>query len=228
MRRSGRTADWRRCFGCLLLLLSGGSWAADYWPFSQPPAGAVGVLPLSGLQDASQLDSTLTVFERPGGRAEQRTLAELAYIETAYEEAAALVFAREPGWLALAVRKVKADSMLGIDRLVWLRVNSPGEFQPLVSLLNADRLLYLTEHWHGQLAAKPGGKTRATMGLPAREGLQVQLLQQRNLAGQVWLEVALRDSICRGAASEQVYAQGWLPFKNAAGRFNLWFHSRGC
>ena len=81
------------------------------------------------------------------------TIEQLETVEYAYEERAAVVYARQDDW-----SRVRTNG--GIDG--WLSPRDAGEFHPLQELLRG-ALAYLTDAWDGTLYAAPGGTERVAI-----------------------------------------------------------------
>lgn len=146
------------------------------------------------------------------------TLEDLQTEEIGYEQEAALVFHRLPGWS-------QVKTLEGAP--AWTADTKQSEYYPLEALL-AKRLTYLTREWPGFLWPEPGA------GIPVRAAEQKRerpavVVDSTRVADSLWLKVKIyREDPCQGGSSEKFTHGGWIPAWNAEGKRTVWFYSRGC
>jgi len=148
--------------------------------------------------------------------------------EIAYEEPAAVVYARVAGWLR--VRLSPASRPPGDDGFGWVAEPAGGGYVAYESLL-PHRLTYLAPQVLRYLWPEPGAGLPHPLpdpDPPHRREWPAVVHEARRVAGQLWLRVDVADrSPCTGRASHVVVA-GWLPAYGVDGEPAAWFHSRGC
>lgn len=220
VRRSGRTASLG-----LALLLPLVAAAASYEPEYFPPPAAEGVVKLPAL-DRWLLEGVapgrVTVYAAPQQSAATQQLAvdQLQYLETGYETADALVYQQQPGWLRLALQGQPI-------RWVWLPDAQPSGFKPMVAMVGQDQLNYFAPDWDRRLWSAPDGQQYALF--KGDDSQLPRIIGKRQLGRRWWLQVRLVPDPCQDKpAVPPVVREGWLPLRDSKGRYNIWYHTRGC
>lgn len=164
--------------------------------------------------------------------------------EIAYEEPAAVVYARQPGWLR--VRLKPASRPGGSNGFGWLAEPQAGSgdagpraaasgFTPYAELLPG-RLTYLTAHWLRLLWPEPGAGLPLSLrpagagatGLPPRQEWPAVVHESRKVGHLLWLRVDLLDRSPCEEATPRLVGSGWTPAYGTTGEPAAWFYSRGC
>ncbi|WP_269532155.1 hypothetical protein [Chitinimonas sp. BJYL2] len=220
---SGRTAETLiRLLVGVWVLLAAAALAADYTPEHFPPAGALGVVSLPALQQWRERGGPagrVTVYAVPDKQApaELVKVDALRYLETAYEAADLLVFARRHGWLGLL--------RVGTSKpILWMPHQAGQSFRAIGELLGKDQLNRFGPDWSRQLSSRAG--TQADISVQADQ-LEPEILDRRRIHGQWWFRVRLVSSPC-AAEPHPAGPTGWLPLIDSRGRYQLWQYTRGC
>jgi len=144
--------------------------------------------------------------------------------EYTYEGAAAVVYAKQPGWYQIGMAN---------DTKAWLSAKSAGEYLPIGQLLKA-RLAYLNQHWNRKLWESPttykGWNSRLKKGKDAAEDVEISadILEYRTLGKHLWLRIETYDhSVCEGGA-RRIVDQGWIPAYSEDGKLVADYYARGC
>jgi hypothetical protein len=191
--------------------------------FGPPETG--GVVPAAEPQPVA-------VFAEPDPQAESFAalvdLAHFEYREHTYEGAAAVVYARRPGWYAIGLNGQALPRG-------WVRADDAGEFLPVATLLHR-RLAFLNAHWNGHLWSEPAGGRRTAEpsvligpGPPdASTEIAINILDTREVGDGVWLHVETLDQSPCNTAAPGVVDRGWIPAYAARGDLVAGYYSRGC
>jgi hypothetical protein len=181
----------------------------------------VGMLDLAALAHGG----TVAVWENP--RLDSAVLAivsiyaEVESREVEYEVGAATGFARVNGWTKIRL----SDGRFG-----WVSPEGAGTWFPYDELV-VNRLNYLTGDWSGHVWPEPGA------GIPARSTLKdttgreeyaAEVRESADLAGTLWLRVAVFESSPCETGDPRVVISGWIPAYGQTGDPVAWFFSRGC
>ncbi len=178
-----------------------------------PAADGSGIIPLPlNLRAAPQsgADTLVTVTRW------QDVMAE----EIGYESPALVVLRAADPWYLVSTH----DSIKG-----WIELPEGGKVELIPELLD-NRLTYLTAAWDGEIHAAPDpGSATSRPGIrDSTSVVSVEVRESRNIAGTLWLRVALHDrSPCFGTAPPRNIADGWVRAWTA-GKPTVWYHSRGC
>ena len=226
-------------------------------PERRPPAGMVGVVRLPGIfgegpcersqskavplysaPRASAPIGTIEVtrpaqLEQDGGcrgrdlglrMRDGKVAATLATIEIEYELPAAIALAKSGPWCQLLLHSGTA----------WIHEECEAGFISIEALL-ADKPLYLLKGAIDQARSQPGGSGAMPSGLQAsarnhgQQPLSARMLGHRSVGGHTWLHLAASwVNDCERSPSPQEVFELWLPLRDASGRPQVWFHSRGC
>lgn len=195
-----------------------------------PMSGDAAVHRLIGLLDIDA-GANLRVYRAPdAGAPPLATLSGvegLATREVAYEQGAAMVFARLPGWYGVRLAR---QARAGGNDFGWISAAQIRTYWPYDTLL-IDRLAYLNASWIRYVWPEAGAGPVWRAREPAvgeRIEVPVVVHEARRLAGQLWLRVdILERSPCDGG-TPNVVLSGWTPGYGADGEPAAWFHSRGC
>ncbi len=134
--------------------------------------------------------------------------------EMGYEEAAAIVTARAPGWYRIRLHDAEA----------WVADSTSGRFVWYAQLV-AEGLAYLEARAPSHLSASAGAPGRVAV----EPGASVRVTKTADVAGALWFEIeVLRSSPCGDDPDPPTTARGWLRAHDALGEPTVWFHSRGC
>lgn len=155
-------------------------------------------------------------------------LADFEYREYTYEGAAAVVYAKRPGWYAIGIHGQALPRG-------WVRAKDAGAFLPLAGLL-AGGLAYLNAHWDGHLWAEPAGTRRTAepsvlVGPGPRDAsteIPVNVLATRVVGDGLWLRIETLDESPCNSAAQAVVDRGWIPAYAATGDLAAGYYSRGC
>lgn len=141
--------------------------------------------------------------------------------EVGYEQAAAVVFARLPGWYRVRT----SDHAFG-----WVSAVDAGTWFPYAQL-PVRRLAYLTDEWSGLTWPDAGAgipRRKELAGSDERHEYPVEVLESVEIGGMPWFRVeVLASDPCSGATAKPGYA-GWVPAYGRNGKPTTWFYSRGC
>ncbi len=151
---------------------------------------------------------------------------ELPTRESGYEVPAAIVYQRSGSWYRIATS----------DGSAWIKRTKPDDFLPYPALLH-DMGAHLMDGWGSRLWRTPGAGRgqlipKAWQHLEDdTERIEVEILGDRRVAGQLWLHVqfARSDTCGELVPADLPEVSGWIPaYRPSDGDPNLWFYSRGC
>jgi hypothetical protein len=174
----------------------------------------------------------LAVYAEPDAeRAPMARPIEMAHFEHreyTYEGAAAVVYARRPGWFAIGLRGLAWPRG-------WIRADEAGQFHDIADLLRF-HLSYLNAHWDGHLWSAPVGGLRTTEPsmrvaghtADASDQHPMQVLETRVVAGGLWLRIETFDESPCNVDTPAVLDRGWIPAFSASGALVAGYYSRGC
>jgi hypothetical protein len=115
-----------------------------------------------------------------------------------------VVFDRRPGWFQVALQRDNWET----EPKVWIQNATVWQFHELASEAERERL------------------TREAWG---REYQDVRVVQTREVAGILWLDVEmLSHTGCSSSEPPTVKARGWIPAHATSGEPTVWFSARGC
>lgn len=166
-------------------------------------------------------DSPLSVYTLPGqdSPAGKVRLQQLATLELAYEQPAAVVYAARPPWFKVKI--VDGDFR-------WLTAKS-NDFYPYDDL-PINRLGYLKGSWSGYLWPEIGAGLpykASTDGMTWQEHA-VEVVKSQRIGNSLWFYITLYDENPCERASARRGASGWVPGYDRRGEPVVWFYSRGC
>lgn len=154
----------------------------------------------------------------------------LEYVESRYEQRAALVYERRDGWY-------RVGYLDGERRSAWLAPQDAGRFTSLDDLFR-DRLHHMTETWDRRLYRRPGigndyqvVEKKLSTPLEEDDETDAELVKLSEIGKDRWaMIVILREGerCSTGHGRETVVAAGWVPVFGAHGKPNIWFFARGC
>lgn len=172
----------------------------------------------------------VAVYAEPDPEAEPvailTALSDFDYREYTHEGAAAVVYARRPGWYAIGLHSQSLPRG-------WVRAGDVGDFLGAGALLR-DRLAFLNAHWDGHLWSAPAGGRRtaapSVLASPrdASTEIPINVLATRELGGGLWLQVETLDQSPCNTATPGVVDRGWIPAYGASGALVAGYYSRGC
>lgn len=141
---------------------------------------------------------------------------DLASEEFAYEQPAAVVLSRKPGWYEVKLKDAKG----------WISKEETAGFHPLEELVTRS-LSYMTPAWDRTLRDKPETSARLEAVKAGTEpGAQV-LASKRTREG-LWLQVRVLSGTGCAGEEPKALGTGWVPAHALDGRANVWFFARGC